>query len=154
MNPHEAAQHLRENPQYMGIALNIVKDKNNADDAINDAAVSLLEYMPARLPDGHAKKYCTVAVQTACYKILEKRKTDSEIGPDPVELSSPENILVEKERITEILTMFPPEQMLALIHTARGESYKKIARLMGVTPRQAERYRWKAIKKAREVLAG
>lgn len=153
---------INHNKELLNLAMSIVNDKNNAEDALQDGFIKIIANIrkfPA-IPSPERIKFCVVIVRNISVSILRKKTNNSSIedlGDVPnVKAQSIEDDYLEKEDIAAMLQSFqklcPGDRQLILMRYGDGWPYKEIGNSFGISEELAKKRTQRVLSKLRKQI--
>ena len=138
-------------------ALYMLKNREDAQDAVQDAALTAWKHIKSLRSDELFKAWLFKILSNRCKKCLTEKSKAPDALPDEYELISPENgdaFLFEKSEITEALcTLTPPDGQIVLLSVIGGFSSSELARIFNMPPGTVRSKQKRALEKLRAKLS-
>lgn len=115
-----------------GYALSILKNREDAEDAMHDAFIRIFQSATSYQPKGKPLAWMLTIVRNLCYNMARQRKSTTDIGEcrdlafEGCERASIDRIALEKA--LEILDL--QERQIVILHALTGMKHKEIAQLL------------------------
>lgn len=126
------------------IAISILHNPNDAEDAVHDAIVSIVKNISRydKLTPAELQALCVVITRNKCLDYMRKMNRFSTVDIDEIRLpldkteSSPETLLVQKEdryEVQKIISLLPEiYREIIVLRYYYGWGIKKIAKLLNI----------------------
>ena len=147
----------------MTLAANLLDDKNDAEDVVQDVFISFVESIQNFRLTGTLKGYLTTCVANRSRDYLRKnkrRRAAAESQPEQkvVSIKTPLRLAIDSEEIlklSHVMTELPYEQRETIVLRLHGEmKFRQIARLQDVSVKTVQsRYRY-GLEKIRPAMNG
>lgn len=114
-----------------GVCLMYLKNKADAEEAVSESFVRLMENMPVLQNDAHAKAYLLRTAVNICKNSLKSSWRRQVVHDEDVMayMTSPE----EKSIMEEVLALPPKYRVIIYMHYYAGYTSREIADIMGLT---------------------
>ncbi len=114
-----------------GVCLMYLKNKDDAEEAVSEAYIRLMENMPDFESDAHAKAYLTRTAVNICKNQLKSGWRKNTVQDEDVLLymTSPS----EERVMEEILSLPPKYRVIIYLHYYVGYSTKEIAEIINIS---------------------
>ena len=138
----------------MSTALRILNNERDAEDAVSAAGEALYKNIGKikTVESPEACSYVVLTVESKALDILRKRKTRNEVSLEDVqygiEFSLPDTSLLEGA----IIKLPARYRQAILLRFGMGYSTKEVAKLMNITPANAQRLLWRAKEQLKNIL--
>lgn len=136
-------------------ALSIVKNKQDAEDAVQDVFIKLWQNSPQVVNTNQVKFYLFTATKNTCISILRKQAGKTFVEPDVIPANIPaEEMTVSADPllfIEQALALLPPQcQVIFKLSRFGKMTYQQIAEELGISPRTVENQVGKALRIMRD----
>lgn len=124
---------LYTEPNYFDYALMLTKNKMDAEDIIQDVAISLFRN---NYSESIARKAAWKAIRNR-FKDFKRRKQFDELLDYSIPIPSFENSFIAKDQLKNLyikILMLPKKDKECLLLAAEGIPYKKIAKVLNLSP--------------------
>ncbi len=114
-----------------GVCLMYLKNKDDAEEAVSESYIRLMENKPRFESDAHAKAYLTRTAVNVCKNLLKSGWRNNTVQNEDVlmYITAPE----EKGVMEEILSLPPKYRVILYMHYYIGYSTREIAEIMNLS---------------------
>ncbi|MBR2615555.1 MAG: RNA polymerase sigma factor [Clostridia bacterium] len=123
---------LAQEAMLYRISLSILKNKEDAKDAVHDAILIAYQKIGTlKREEAFSSWLCRILVR-CCYRILRERHRFIDVGEEFPDVASPDNPCLNVE-VNEMLSSLPPKiRTVFLLSYVEGYSIKEIHTILGI----------------------
>lgn len=150
------------NKELYSISMSIVHDKNNAEEALQEAFIRIIDKIQRiqKIPRPEMIKFCVVIVKNISVDILRKKSKVTyleDLGHLPdAEIHDVEDDFIRKEDTDTLLRALDKlssgDRQLIRLRWGEGISFKQMGALLGITDALANKRTQRAVRKLREAM--
>lgn len=138
-------------------ALCMLHVREDAEDAVQDAAISVYKHMLRIKKEESFRSYFFTVLANECRARLKKRENDKKVSLDDIEPiladASDENLLLSLELQQAVSKLKDEERTVVLLSSVAGFNSSQIANIMGVTNGTVRSKLSRSLRKLREELS-